>query len=734
MIQNNIIKERVFHVEEDFFEEIINGFQSEKDREEARKENRVNIMLPKQARYFKKVTSPIILKQFERKGLLTQYFTEEYKAFKEQKLEKLRRSFIGAWLNLKETDEQLEEIEDKSDSKGISVFTLWGLYRKFRTISRIYYAFKQYESSDTMKSFSFKDYDLTRPDDYAKFESKISQILGEQEKLLVPPLLELMKPIAKELLVLYDSALERIFDALFYFCLKKAFVPDDALDWVLLAVDVVSLGAAVFTGGASLYLTIPGLQLKMLKFSRKVMKIMSGVQTAMSGLGKLGKTIAVAGKVAGFGAKVFLPSIRIGRRGKVMRSGMWKLRGMRTVWSGIDLFDVTKQDVADYRRFFRRRSAIWGMKYEARFGDDLARMAVTLTDLTKFGGSVMSEVQSLFDGDEINSDQLIDGYIKRFQREFSTNFESLKIYKVLTDLGNYFTKIIVNFESNFDYSKFIFQIPENDFYFDKNNKEFKITNNERYDRIVFGDNSVTFYKGSKKISESIIQKNTVQEEQELKNNNRGRRIRKNTFKRHYSNGVATGFGLVMEEADGKPVDMTQYNYDRNKLWKSGLSVYTSKEGHLRFYVKSINYGKQLFEIVQNKNTELKWEKEIEKTVEKLLFQINRKLAGVGELEKELRTAIIDRIEQNKTVGITKERPVAHFDGYEWRYDRWHTEKYVEDVTVTGYDENRWRSVLETFNYEELQKLNSRLLNITNSGQARLDELNEITRHYLYNND
>jgi len=35
--------------------------------------------------------------------------------------------------------------------------------------------------------------------------------------------------------------------------------------------------------------------------------------------------------------------------------------------------------------------------------------------------------------------------------------------------------------------------------------------------------------------------------------------------------------------------------------------------------------------------------------------------------------------------------------------------------VTGYDENRWRSVLETFNYEELQKLNSRLLNITNSG-------------------
>ena len=727
MIQNNIIKERVFHVEEDFFEEIINGFQSEKDREEARKENRVNIMLPKQARYFKKVTSPIILKQFERKGLLTQYFTEEYKAFKEQKLEQLRRSFIGAWLNLKVTDEQLEEIEDKSDSKGISVFTLWSLYRKFRTISRIYYAFKQYESSDTMKSFSFKDYDLTRPDDYAKFESKISQILGEQEKLLVPPLLELMKPIAKELLVLYDSALERIFDELFYFCLKKYFVPDDALDWVLLAVDAVSLLGAVFTGGASLSLTIPGLQLKMLKFSRKVMKIMRGVQTAMSGLGKLGKTIAVAGKVAGFGARVFLPSIRIGRRGKVMRSGMWKLRGMRTVWSGIDLFDVTKQDVADYRRFFRRRSAIWGMKYEARFGDDLARMAVTLTDLTKFGGSVMSEVQSLFDGDEINSDQLIDGYIKRFQREFSTNFESLKIYKVLTDLGNYFTKIIVNFESNFDYSKFIFKIPEDGFHFDKNNKEFKITNNERYDRIVFGDNSVTFYKGSKKISESIIQKNTEQEEQELKNNNRGRRIRKNTFKRHYNNGVATGFGLVMEEADGKPVDMTQY-----ELQKSGLSVYTSKEGHLRVYANGVNYGKQLFDIVQNKNTELKWEKEIEKTVEKLLFQINRKLAGVGDLEKELRTAISDILSKNTTVTVKKQETMTMYVNND--FPIYQTYLVDKNVKVTGYDENRWRSILETFNYEELQKLNRRLLNITNSGQARLDELNEITRHYLYNND
>jgi len=70
----------------------------------------------------------------------------------------------------------------------------------------------------------------------------------------------------------------------------------------------------------------------------------------------------------------------------------------------------------------------------------------------------------------------------------------------------------VNFESNFDYSKFIFKIHEDGFHCDKDKKEFKITNNKRYDRIVFGDNSVTFYKEGKKISESIIQKNTVQEE------------------------------------------------------------------------------------------------------------------------------------------------------------------------------------------------------------------------------
>jgi hypothetical protein len=37
-MQINVIKQKPFHVEEDFYEEIINGLESLQDREQARKE------------------------------------------------------------------------------------------------------------------------------------------------------------------------------------------------------------------------------------------------------------------------------------------------------------------------------------------------------------------------------------------------------------------------------------------------------------------------------------------------------------------------------------------------------------------------------------------------------------------------------------------------------------------------------------------------------------------------
>jgi hypothetical protein len=198
--------------------------------------------------------------------------------------------------------------------------------------------------------------------------------------VLVPVFVELIKPVAKELIVMYDSALEKLFTNLYVYCLKKAIVPDDWLDWALLALEV---GFAIASQGKSLAASA---KIRMAKFANAVRKIATSLTNAVKGIKGLGTTLkigAAIGRGAVKGARWMMPTYTKTRRGRTVVKGKWKLKSARTIWGGIDLLHVTKEDVEDYRRYFQRRSRIWGMKFEAKISDDLARIAVTAGDLTK---------------------------------------------------------------------------------------------------------------------------------------------------------------------------------------------------------------------------------------------------------------------------------------------------------------------------------------------------------------
>ena len=159
-MQTNVIKQKGFHVEEDFYEEIINGLTSAQDREADRGKKQPIIVLPRQARYITTVTAPLIAKQAS--GLIEKISKYHYKQQKDKKVFGLRAHFAESFRKFadlgKEVNDQIEEIADK----GFNVLKIFGVIRRFRWIARLYHAIKMYKP-DANPSFSVDLYKITNP-------------------------------------------------------------------------------------------------------------------------------------------------------------------------------------------------------------------------------------------------------------------------------------------------------------------------------------------------------------------------------------------------------------------------------------------------------------------------------------------------------------------------------------------------------------------------------------------
>jgi hypothetical protein len=221
-------------------------------------------------------------------------------------------------------------------------------------------------------------------------------MVGSMEKALPPVFVELIKPIAKEMVVMYDSLLEKLFQKLMWYCVKKAIVPDDWLDWTLLALEVGAFAAGViFTGGtASAAIAKIGGATRIMKFTNAVRKISKTLMNAMEGVKGFSRAMKIGSAVVKGGIKgvkwVMPKYTRTGWR--ISKQGGWKLRSARIIWSGIDLWDVTKEDVEDYRKYLQRRTRIWGAKLEVVLFDDLKRIGETIGDISLGVGKLKTSV------------------------------------------------------------------------------------------------------------------------------------------------------------------------------------------------------------------------------------------------------------------------------------------------------------------------------------------------------
>lgn len=802
MLSNNIIKlqEKTFHVEEDFFEEMINGLQTEKEREESRGESRPVIMMPKQARYFKKTTIPILVKQFQRNGALENYFRTEYETLYQNRKTAIQREFVRAFGHIYQADDEVSEIEEdmEKDKKGLSIGNIWSLYKWMVRASRIYVALKKYERTDDMKQFSLSNYDFRDVDALDRFERDFGKIVGQQKDVLVPVFVELIKPVAKELIVMYDSALEKLFTNLYVYCLKKAIVPDDWLDWSLLALEV---GAAIISQGKSLGASA---KLRMARFANAVRKIATSLTNAVKGIKGLGRTLkigAAIGRGAVKGAKWMMPTYTKTRRGRTVVKGKWKLKSARTIWGGIDLLHVTKEDVEDYRRYFQRRSRIWGMKFEAKISDDLARIGETAGDLTKGFQQIGEEISRRRKQEEGSNDELI---LQRFTNKFGRkiSFDGFYDLTLVKTLGYFRDKIDSIFENvgnelgkEMDVSMQIERQKVTMLYgegkipkwvdLSYRDSDYKDVGIEIKGNRVGGGNIFRFsannyrgkleiWNGNTFVKEIIFKKNLTKDVRRDKRlgNFLDMRIKEGTFKRYYTNGVATGFSVLLEKKKvdeithyrqqylgGKvetvvekiesyiPLDLTQYQDNIQYLIKGNseyafhikrqMEVHCNKDGVLVVNCKPFErVGFWIYNIIQQKPKELEQEEKMAKNINIILDRLTRKMAGLTDYDKSRIEEVLKILGDNQTIMTgtrtvyTTHTPINPM-GYSYSTVTTRTENVYENVK--GYDANRWRTFLQESDSATVHQLLYQLKNLPSDPKLRFEKINALTNTYIGGN-
>lgn len=727
MLSNNILKlqEKPFHVEEDFFEEMINGLQTEKEREASRGESRPVILLPKQARYFKKTTVPILVKQFQRNGFIESYFQQEYNAVKQYRMQLIRGYFTKAFGELYKNDKLVDEFEDeKVKSNSLSVFNLLRLYRLFRNVSRIYVALKKFEKTEEMENFSIQDYDFKTAAGYDQFERDLSSMVGSMEKALPPVFVELIKPIAKEMVVMYDSLLEKLFQKLMWYCVKKAIVPDDWLDWTLLALEVGAFVAGViFTGGtASAAMAKIGGAARLMKFTNAIRKISKTLMNAMEGVKGFSRAMRIGSAVVKGGikgVKWMMPKYtRTGWR--ISKKGGWKLRSARIIWSGIDLWDVTREDVEDYRKYLQRRTRIWGAKLEVVLFDDLKRIGETIGDISLGVGKLKTSVVQSRLADDMTKQQMINAKLsERYGRIISLNgYEDLTVVQVLGFTRDKLSSIFSDAASSLE------EIEIND------NDVSKVNVKDNENEIV-----LQFSKGGNNIEKRIKKLEKGKE----KENKSKLKIQEGTFNRFYRNGVAVGFSALLENG-GKTVDMsvyknnTKYNIKGSQSGsndiKNNFELTLDKSGLISLEYKSYTeMGSSLFNILENKNKEIAKEEETQRLAILLLDKITRRLEGLGDIDSQNIKDALKILEENQEF---KGRRLVENDVYDGstgtftKYKAWVTDEYK----VEGYDANKWKRVLEMSDTETAKSIISRIKNLPTEAGARYEALKLLTETYI----
>lgn len=639
-MQNNIIKEKVFHVEEDFYEQIINGLQTEKERDAARNEKRPVIILPKQARFISYITTPIITKQAT--GLIESVTRTQYEQEKLKAQYGLKSKFVKAWekfANLdNEADKEIEEIDIKKSSSWFGLFGVMRLLKLFRTISRIYQALKFYKKPQNSNKINFDIGNLNNQYQLHQIETSVTEALVNQGQALVPVITQFMFPTAKELFTMYDLYLEKLYAKFWIWIIKTLiFDPSDPVDVAFAAVSLAltftgvgAVGGAALMGGriiAKIGKAAPKLY-KLFKVGEKFQKVIKIIGGSVK---KTAKGVKWAAN------KAWTPTRKIGesnlkhgirtfeRRRKIMR-------GVRGVYMGIDFFDVTEQDRREYHEYFKRIGRVLGSRVEAKYTDDIIRMINTGVDIFDFGHDELGDkLRGTVNSSKENQNKMLSD---KFGRTVLTKgFSDLKITKILMKLDSFFTfffkkvlngmtpwKSIVSFnnKNEMKYENKVLRINDDGLYakFDDNTAINLTLNKTGRNTISFENNNQTI-KTKEFTSKSNYALNVDRNSLLLDGDYK---VQRDSFKRIYRNGFAVGFEIKIGNHD----------LSKHKIIKNVGEVVAHDDGVISFTHETKNQlSRTMKYIISTSNKMVIYEKIATKNIKEMNDLLEKAALGIN---------------------------------------------------------------------------------------------------------
>lgn len=189
--KENIILGKQIYLDEDFYDQLINGL----DQYNKQEENNSLIMSTNQKNFMRKMTLPIIMKFVKEKGLYSDYIK-----FRNEKNLKRFQDFasIDVILDLIsfQKNKELEEDEEE-EGGGFNLMKLWSIYRNFKMLKQIFNAFKnakksfqkiREEQESETKKFDIYSYDFNSRVHQEMFKNDLYSLFRKFEKESVPVL------------------------------------------------------------------------------------------------------------------------------------------------------------------------------------------------------------------------------------------------------------------------------------------------------------------------------------------------------------------------------------------------------------------------------------------------------------------------------------------------------------------------------------------------------------------
>ena len=763
-MDNNVIKtNQGFHVQEDFYEALINGLQCERDKEKFDEEdNGGKILSSKQQRYLRRVTAPLILSEMTKGGLLGEYMSFRYNSHKTKKILEYQRKAYVFLKFYQEQDENLTEVEEEqeSEAKRLSFMEMYKMYRTLRRMWSLYDLYKSITSKTSQverREFKFDEYDLRNPVEYEKMKSDLTVHLLGNQSYIVNIMEIIMSEVAIALIRSADRAFERINMAIYTkIGLMVAQAIAEQVAWHLIGgiLEATGIGFVMHAAGA----------VRAAAWARKIGNFIGGlksVATTVQNLNKGNRVLRAANAFQRFNSSM-------------LARGLTKLTygAARAGIQAYNIVTISNQELAEIERLITEevKRSTAGVQdrlsgrvemlshTEVNLNDSFSQIGNRLRDridmmsLSQTDYSFISQkynrditIRGVDDSKFVTTLSQLDVFFQNFWRrmnydDFENTLKATYEKVKMTDVGFSSDSFEIFFSKSFD------DAPEKPIWWNTNRHywmhkfmQIKVNSGDfdMYYLGISGGFSAYFMKNGNLIAAFESKHERVDYS--------GSRVvfrseNKQNFERIYIDGIESGFKLKFDKANFQPGIGTNYgdynlkdekDENGNPKWKianppEGVKVSFTEDGRLLINMSElmVKPQKEGVSVITNfytgQENELKAEKTLNNHLKEIQKIIEEKLAFQDQEQLQLREEASRLVQQYNSVTASKSVARAGITPGSMYVD-------YETVSVQNYDAQRWNNIINNMSSTQLKALIERLNQIQGDNLRKLQEITKLNQ-------